>query len=251
MGAINFLKGLFALLLLQSSWCYQKKQTLGFLYALSMFLHYQHENFFQKAKIIYESAFNTNPYCSSVILGIMLNNSKIPANSLIGLQHLYGSLGDEFFWRTLRPILLMLATILPFYGYLKTNGIYLSNIYYLSPFVFLIPFLIISQGTRYYWFLKAYWTGNKATISLANFLRKPLPILYHLRTFISGWLVVLILLIILFGFSQNIVSFKSIVSFLFVIIIVLLLLLRFANRYEMSSYLLIIGLLIFLLIKVL
>ncbi|MCS7258536.1 MAG: hypothetical protein NZ601_04135 [candidate division WOR-3 bacterium] len=251
MGVIDSLKGMFALLLLQAGWCYQKKQALGFIYALSVFYKYQQTNFFQKVKVIYDSSFNTNPYCSGVLLGITVSSPKISENYFIGLQHLYGSLGDEFFWRTLRPILLMLASIFPFCKYLITNEINLSYFYIISPAIFLIPFVTITQYTRYYWFFKATRVGNKAAISLANFLRKPLPLLYQIKAFISGILLILILCILLFGFSLSIVSLKNILGLLFIITALLFSLLRIFNKYEMSSYILIIGLLIFLIIKLL
>jgi hypothetical protein len=250
MEFFDFIKGILGLLFLQAGWSYQKRQALGFLYILSIFYHKLQGTFFTKANMVYDNSFNTNPYCSGVILGLFLQEKALSENYLIGLLNLYGSLGDEFFWRNLRPLFFMTALIIPFYGYLINNSYNLPSNYFILSIMFPVFFIIISQGMRFYWFIKSTQIGYSAAWAFAYLLKKFLPLLYCLKAFISGMVIILLFLVLLFGFTEHIISLKSIVIYLILIGIILMGLIRIFANYEISSYLLIIGLLIFLIIKI-
>lgn len=261
MGLIEIIKSAFVVIFLQTSWSYVGRQTLGILYAIILLSKDRTDNSGQgptkkqlKERIWQKMSLNTNPYCAGVILGIALNKQgEIFKESFFSMQHIFGSIGDEFFWHLLRPTLVSLAVVMLFIGYFYSHTIHTFSILMFSPLLFLIPYNIIAQGTRIRGLYQGKKYGKNAAISLIEMLRKPIPKLYNILAYIMGVLLIFFLLIFLTNFSgqiNNLVCLKHLIRlFLGIFIIVISYILLRSER--ASSYLLISGLLIFLVIKLL
>lgn len=244
---IDIIKSFLALLFLQTAWSYEGKQTVGFLNALITLKKHTP----QKKEIVSKSAFNTNPYCTGLLLGLMGHYDEIPQEWFVALQNTFGALGDEFFWRLLRPILLIMTVIILLYGYLLTHDIRLVSLYMYAPLLFIILFNLFSQSIRYRYLFKGVKFGRSATISLANSLRKPLAKLYNILAFLAGIVLIAVILLFLSGFSHQIESTHKTVAAVGLVLLLLLIFSLLLRAEQHSSYLLIIGLLIFLLFKLL
>ncbi len=259
MGIIEIIKGFFALVFLQVSWSYVGRQTLGFLYAIILLAKNQTDSFNSeptKSQIIeriwQKFSLNTNPYCTGLMIGIALNNQgEIFKESFFSLQHIFGSIGDEFFWHLLRPTLLSLAVLCSLIGYLTSTNLNIYGLFKFSPLVFLIPYFIITQATRIHGLYQGKMYGKHTTVHLMENLRKCIPLLYKILAFIFGILFTLLPILFLHNFSNQIFSVKN--SILIIILLLLIIFISYLGlRSERSSsYLFIIGLLIFVIIKLL
>jgi len=259
MGFTEIIKGFIALVFLQSSWSYLGRQTLGILSAIILLgnnkttdANPEPSKDQLKDRIWQKLSINTNPYCIAVMVGIAFNRKgEIFDESYFSLQHIFGAIGDEFFWRTFRPTLLSLTILFLLIGYFLSANFNAVGIFKFTPLVFLIPYNIIAQGTRIRGLSQGKKYGKQAAIFLIENLRKPIPNLYKTLAFIMGILVILLPAMFLSGFSQQIDNtIKAILSV--ISILSLIILAYIASRTERtSSYLLIGGLLIFLIIKVL
>jgi len=259
MGIIEIIKGFFALVFLQVSWSYVGRQTLGFLYTIILLAKKQTDSFNSeptKSQIIeriwQKFSLNTNPYCTGLMIGIALNNQgEIFKESFFSLQHIFGSIGDEFFWHLLRPTLLSLAVLCSLIGYLSSTSLNVYGLFKFSPLIFLIPYFIITQGTRIHGLYQGKMYGKQTAVHLIEDLRKCIPLLYNILAFILGILFVFIPILFLYNFSNQAYSVKK--SILTTVLILLIIFISYLGlRSERSSsYLFIIGLLIFLIIKLL
>lgn len=249
MGYSEIIKGFIALLFLSSSWSYLGRQTIGI---LSTILILAKKDTNPSLADWQKNAFNTNPYCTGVMVGIVLNKqTEIFNESFFALQHIFGAIGDDFFWRALRPTLLSLSVLILLIGYLFSAKIHSLWVFTLSPLLFLIPYNIIAQGTRIRGLYEGKKYGRSAAIRLIEDLRQPISTLYNILAFVMGILLVLLPLVFLSSFSEHTASFgKSIVSTLSILSLIVLSFLALRTD-RASSYLLIGGLLIFLIIKVL
>ena len=257
MGLIEIIKGFLALVFLQTSWSYEGRQTLGFLYAIILLAKNQSNSLNQgptksqiKERILRKISLNTNPYCTGAMIGIALNaEGEIFKDSYFSLQHIFGSIGDEFFWHLLRPGLLSAAVIFVLIGYVQSQNFCEIGIFMFSPLLFLLPYIFITQGIRVRGLYQGEKYGKNAAIFLIEGLRKQIPKLHKFLAFIMGIRVVLIPLIFVYNFSGPILQLgKSILATTLILIIMIIS--YFALRSERtSSYLLIVGLLIFLIIK--
>ncbi|MEO0092002.1 MAG: PTS system mannose/fructose/sorbose family transporter subunit IID [candidate division WOR-3 bacterium] len=246
------IKGLITLFFLQTSWSYAGKQTLGFLYAwISLTRTSAQEKRDLKNLVGKKTGFNTNPYCAGLLLGIALNNeANIAKEWFVTLQHILGGLGDEFFWRTLRPLLLALVTLFLILGYYQNKlNIYSIGIFKFAPLLFLIPYVIITQRVRLKGLIDGVRYGQKATVFL-NELRKSLTVLYHILAYILGVLIVLLPPIASYSLSSPIATITSGLLFTFIVLLLFALIFGLLRSDRRASYLLIAGLLIFLIIKV-
>lgn len=250
MGFIDIIKGFFALIFLQASWSYVGRQTLGFLYAIILLAKNKSDTLTPaptksqiEERIWQKFSLNTNPYCTGVMIGIALNHEgEIFKESYFSLQHIFGSIGDEFFWHLLRPTLLSLAVLLLLLGYFYSNNLQMVTIFTFAPLLFFIPYNIIAQGTRIRGLYQGKKYGKSAAIFLIQDLRRFIPKLYNTLAFISGALLILLLLANSVGrkyWSIPLILFLTILSY------------RLLRSDRASSYLLIVGLLIFLIIKLL
>jgi mannose/fructose/N-acetylgalactosamine-specific phosphotransferase system component IID len=249
----EIIKGFFALIFLQSSWSYVGRQTLGFLYAIILLTKNRTASEPTRAQIkgqIWQKlSLNTNPYCTGVMIGIAINKQgEIFKESYFSLQYIFGSIGDEFFWQLLRPTLLGIAVLLSLIGYILSNNQTSIGMFRFSSLLFLIPYIFITQGTRIRGLYQGEKYGKDAAIFLIKNLRKKIPKLYKVLSFIIGVLLVIIPIVFLSSFGGYLKA--SILATLLIFFIILISYLALRSE-RSSSYLLIAGLLILLIIKLL
>lgn len=111
--------GLFARgLLVQSSWNFQRMQNLGFFLMVWPALARRHGG--QPAELVraglhHLRLFNTHPYFGGLVAGTVIAEEEAGAESEVAdglkrsLMCALGSIGDEFFWATLRPLAALVA----------------------------------------------------------------------------------------------------------------------------------------------
>ncbi|MCX8015165.1 MAG: PTS system mannose/fructose/sorbose family transporter subunit IID [candidate division WOR-3 bacterium] len=253
MDCCEIIKTLIPALFISNCWSYQGQQLVGILTILLSAIKNDSAKELIKQRLWQKNTFNTNPYCSGVMVGILLNSEKeILNDAFFSLQHIFGSIGDDFFWRSLRPMLLSFAVLILLIGYLLNNTIDAIGIFNLAPLIFFIPFNIIAQGTRIQGIVRGKKYGRVAAVQLIQNLRKPIATFYNILAVIMG-LLFTVLIVILGHYNIGFVSPITIYKIVFTLIVILLLLISFLlSKYERSnSYLLIISLLILLIIKVL
>jgi mannose/fructose/N-acetylgalactosamine-specific phosphotransferase system component IID len=112
----RFLKILFSSFFIQASWSFFSMQGMGFLFNLMAGVKKEDKDKILKS---HTGFFNTHPYMSSYIIGATIrayddgNKSSADIKKFITIaQTSFASTGDLLFWRTIRPVLLLLASIL-------------------------------------------------------------------------------------------------------------------------------------------
>jgi mannose/fructose/N-acetylgalactosamine-specific phosphotransferase system component IID len=110
----------YRLLLLQSTWSFERMQGLGFAWALQPWLERLHQDAEARSKALERHAeyFNTQPYVASLIVGLVCRLEEqavgLPVDQreaayarLHAVKNSMGSslagMGDAFFWTALRP----------------------------------------------------------------------------------------------------------------------------------------------------
>lgn len=111
---------------LQGSWSYRDMQSLGFAWAMEPVLRrrYQGEAL-QRATAGYLGFFNSNPILAAAILGAAVHTEALAAEAdgaaacrlRTALMGPYGAVGDSYFWRGLRPCVVLMALLLAVVGY--------------------------------------------------------------------------------------------------------------------------------------
>ena len=105
---------------IQGSWNFPRMQGLGFFYALVPWLRNVSGDGFKDACHRHLGYFNTNPYMSLYVLGVVsrleeegLGEESVKArNSLMGPL---GAMGDGYYWATLLPFAVLLSLSLSFF----------------------------------------------------------------------------------------------------------------------------------------
>lgn len=123
---------------LQSSWNYRGMMSMGFLYAISPALDSIHDSQHARedAYMRHLEYFNTNPYLSSIVMGVTLaleerlSRGEI-AEDIIhdtkeGLMTACAAIGDGLFWDSWRPFVAAAALTFAFGNYLLTPLIFLA-----------------------------------------------------------------------------------------------------------------------------
>lgn len=115
--ALVFLRSL----LIQSSWSFDRMQSLGFAYAMMPALRrlYPDNDEYRRRIDLHLDYFNTQPYLASFVLGAAVrmeeerasgrNRSADVAGMKNTLMAPLGALGDSFFWGSLKPMLIVVA----------------------------------------------------------------------------------------------------------------------------------------------
>jgi mannose/fructose/N-acetylgalactosamine-specific phosphotransferase system component IID len=251
MGYLEIIKAFFISLFLSSSWSYLGRQSNG-IWAIILQLVKPDKREHAKAMLLERSAFNTNPYCTGVMIGIALNDeNQIRQESFVTLQSIFGSIGDEYIWRTLRPTVLSVSVLLLMIGYLWIKNIYAVGVFALTPLLFLIPYNIAVQGIRIKGIHQGKKIGVMAAVKLVEYLRRPITKFYNLLAFVIGMIVIILPLVYLSSFARHINGFAESIVSIFTILGVTAASYFLMRSERSSSYLLIAGLLIFLIIKVL
>lgn len=146
-----------ALLLVQCSWSYEGGQGLGFMAAMLALVRTpeMRQRVWQK----YRGQFNTNPFLAGTLAGIAGHYERRGSSEvdrfLGALQSGFGSSGDNFFWRLLRPGLSVLAVTLALFRPA------------LGPFVFLLPFAALTQLVRVSGLNRGLEVGKQAAVEMS------------------------------------------------------------------------------------
>ncbi len=142
--------------LLQASWNYRGMMSMGFLYSIAPGLDYIYDD--KKARELaymrHFEYFNTNPYFSSIVMGVTLAleekyksgdkliNPEVIHNTKDALMTSLAGIGDGLFWDSWRPFVATLAIV------------FAAGNYKLTPFIFLILYNI---PHLYFRFAGIYW----------------------------------------------------------------------------------------------
>lgn len=116
LGFGRLISVLFSSLFVQTSWSFYSMQSMGFLFTLTSSVKKEQREHIRE---VHKGFFNTHPYMVSYIVGATIrayDEGKTPVADMrrfIAIaQTMFASAGDLLFWRTLRPALLLIATIL-------------------------------------------------------------------------------------------------------------------------------------------
>ncbi len=108
-------------LLIQSSWSFDRMQSLGFAYAMTPALRrlYPNDEEYRRRINLHLDYFNTQPYLASFVLGAAVRMEEERASGrnrsadITGMKNTLmaplGALGDSFFWGSLKPMLIIIA----------------------------------------------------------------------------------------------------------------------------------------------
>jgi mannose/fructose/N-acetylgalactosamine-specific phosphotransferase system component IID len=155
--------------LIQTSWSFDRMQSLGFAYAIQPVLKklYPDKTEYESRLRFHMEYFNTQPYLASFILGAVarlereraLSQDKSDDVSGIktALMAPLGALGDSFFWGALKPLSAVVATAL-----------LLADAWW-APFVFLIFYNIVHIGLRTAVLVIGYRSGGDAVALKARY----------------------------------------------------------------------------------
>jgi mannose/fructose/N-acetylgalactosamine-specific phosphotransferase system component IID len=106
---------------IQGSWNFPRMQGLGFFYSLLPWLRKVKDDGFRDACHRHLGYFNTNPYMSPYILGVVSRleeenrgeDSVKARNSLMGPL---GAIGDGYYWATLLPVTVLVSMGVSFFS---------------------------------------------------------------------------------------------------------------------------------------
>ncbi len=154
---------------LQSSWNFERMQSLGFCFSIIPIINKLYNNNKKKKKAIkrHLEFFNTQPYMVAPILGVVIAleeqkanginiNKKTINNIKIGLMGPLAGIGDPIFWGTVRPILSSLSSNLSINGSI------------IGPILFFISFNVIRLTTLYFGIHYGYKKGINIIKDISN-----------------------------------------------------------------------------------
>jgi mannose/fructose/N-acetylgalactosamine-specific phosphotransferase system component IID len=155
--------------LIQSSWSYERMQSLGFAYAIEPVLRklYPDRTEYEDRLRLHMEYFNTQPYLASFILGAVVRLEQDRASEghaaadIQGLKESLmaplGALGDSFFWGSLKPVTAIVAVAL-----LLTGS-------WWAPILYLVLYNTWHLGIRAGSFFRGYRTRGDAVDLLARY----------------------------------------------------------------------------------
>jgi PTS system mannose-specific IID component len=168
-GTADLLRVLGRSFLIQSSWSYERMQSLGFAYAIEPALRklYPDRAEYEARLRLHMEYFNTQPYLASFIIGAVVRLERDRAtgrNTAPDIQGLkdslmapLGALGDSFFWGSLKPATAVIAASL-----LLTGS-------WWAPVLYLALYNLWHLGIRAGSFFRGYRTGGDAVDLLARY----------------------------------------------------------------------------------
>ncbi|MGB9720008.1 MAG: PTS system mannose/fructose/sorbose family transporter subunit IID [bacterium] len=150
LGVFRLIKLFFASIFLQCSWSFHSMQSMGFLFNVILGLSKEKKDLLLQNSRVF---FNTHPYMVGYIIGAVLrayekneDPEEIKNHIMVG-QSVFASAGDLLFWQTIRPVLLLVATIIGLkYGIA-------------GPLIFVIIYNIIHVYFRFDGFVCGYEQG--------------------------------------------------------------------------------------------
>jgi mannose/fructose/N-acetylgalactosamine-specific phosphotransferase system component IID len=156
-------------LLIQSSWSYERLQSLGFAFAIEPVLRklYPDQAEYESRLWIHLEYFNTQPYLASFILGAVIrmeedrttgrNVSEDVSSLKAALMAPLGALGDTFFWGALKPFAAVVAVALLMTGH------------WWAPLLYLLFYNICHVGLRVGMLFWGYRSGGDAMALMARY----------------------------------------------------------------------------------
>jgi len=119
-------RAFFRSFLIQSSWNFERMQSLGFFYSIAPALKsiYKNREGLEKASRRHLEFFNTNPYMAPAIIGATIRMEEDGASDeeirglKVGLMGAYGAIGDSLFWASLRPLAAVIGVAFALHGFL-------------------------------------------------------------------------------------------------------------------------------------
>jgi PTS system mannose-specific IID component len=137
----------------QSLWSFQRMQNVGWLFSLWPVLRRLYPDPVERAKAAEAHAeyFNTHPYTADFILGVVAGLEEKRAKGgavereaiLTAKRSMSGplsALGETIFWATLRPLLLVVATL--------TAALFVRRGWWVAPFSYLAVFNALHVGVK-------------------------------------------------------------------------------------------------------
>ena len=157
--------------LLQASWNYRGMTSMGFLYSIAPGLDsiYDDKNARELAYMRHFEYFNTNPYFSSIVMGVTLAleekyhdgdkavDPEMIHNTKDALMTSLAAIGDGFFWDSWRPYVAAFAIV-----FAAANNSF-------TPFLFLILYNIPHLYFRFAGIYWGYEDGMNVIRRLKNF----------------------------------------------------------------------------------
>ncbi|HNV68469.1 MAG TPA: PTS system mannose/fructose/sorbose family transporter subunit IID [Candidatus Ozemobacteraceae bacterium] len=138
LSRLTLLQVAFRSFFLQASWNFRGMMSMGFLYAIKPALDqiYADPELRRQAYVRHMKYFNTNPYFSSILMGVVLALEERVARREItddiiddtkeGLMSAFAAVGDGFFWDSWRPFVATFALLFAFNNFLLTPIIFLT-----------------------------------------------------------------------------------------------------------------------------
>lgn len=139
---------------IQASWNFPRMQGLGFFFSLLPWLRKAAGSGFREACYRHLGYFNTNPYMSPYILGVVARleeegkgeESVRARNNLMGPL---GAMGDGFYWATLLPVVILVSLAFSFF------------IAVLAPVFFLIVYNCVHLRNRWAYLERGYRNAHE------------------------------------------------------------------------------------------
>ncbi len=166
---------------LQSSWSYDRMQSLGFAFALLPVLRrlYGKGGEFPQRLAAHMEYFNTQPYFASFILGAAAKREEEraagteeadPSEVKKTLMAPLGALGDSFFWGALRPLAAAIAV-----------ATFLAGAWW-APILFLVLYNAVHVTLRWVLIREGYRTGGDAVALMGRYNFTGLARVFKLMT---------------------------------------------------------------------
>ncbi|WMC20239.1 MAG: PTS mannose transporter subunit IID [Enterobacteriaceae bacterium PSpyr] len=154
----------------QGSWNFERMQALGFCFSIVPAIRKLYSKKTNERKLAIQrhlEFFNTHPYVSAPIIGVVLALEEQRANGIdindstinnikIGLMGPLAGVGDPIFWGTIRPVLSALGAGIAMSGNL------------LGPIIFFISFNLIRLLIRYFGIFYGYKKGLNILKDISN-----------------------------------------------------------------------------------
>jgi len=127
MKTLDFLRIYFRLFYIQACWNYERMLSLGLAFCLIPFAKRYIQDDVRKREFLTRSLsfFNTHPYMASWLVGAILRSEEQAADAPMSAKSLerhkrqlsirLAGLGDEMFWRLLKPIAAMAGVVVSFF----------------------------------------------------------------------------------------------------------------------------------------
>jgi len=206
LGLARFLRLFFASFFIQSSWSFFSMQAMGFLFNLLMGLNDKEKR--KQGFREHKGFFNTHPYMASYIIGATVaaydreeRPEEIKKFTAIA-QTSFASAGDQLFWQTIRPALLLLAVV---------SGMKFGVV---GSIIFLVAYNIIHLYHRAKGIIDGYNMGKNVVYLLQS---KRFALVQRIGEIIGAFLLGLLILLLPRGTESILILPVALIFFLMLI----------------------------------